>query len=230
MGEDKEIRKRSAPGIHEKVIELLKDKDRGRLLDAGAGEGILSYRLKQMGFEVYTLDIDDSFFKIAEVDFKKSDLNQVLPYKDEFFDYIICVEVIEHLQNTFSLIREFYRILKPKGKLVITTPNIQNLLSRVKFFLFGSFCYFNSKIDIKDTSLSCHINPVSFSELEMILSRSKFRILEITTNRIFFNSISTLLILGFDFLNKHFNKAYNPKLQRKEILLGEILIILACKE
>jgi len=54
------------------------------------------------------------------------DLNMSLSYKDNTFDALTCLEIIEHLLNPCHLLFEMYRLLRPDGQLVLTTPNIRN--------------------------------------------------------------------------------------------------------
>lgn len=218
----------SAPGVHEKVVEFLKNKKGGKLLDAPAGEGALSLSLKKMGFEIWAADLNTERFKPTNIECKAVNLNDAIPYSDLFFDYIICVEGIEHLENPHHLIREFNRVLKTGGELIVTTPNIQNLRSRIKFFLFGSYCYFGSKIDIGDKFLREHINPLSFSEIEMVFYRNGFSLVQIETNR--YIKISPKILRSiWEVVNRKFNRAYNERLQIKELLFGDILILVARK-
>ena len=58
-------------------------------------------------------------------------------YEDNYFDGILCSEGIEHIDNQIFLLREFYRILKPEGILIVTTPNILNLEGRLGLLLSG---------------------------------------------------------------------------------------------
>ena len=99
-----------------------------------------------------------------------ADMNNALPFLDESFDVIICIEGIEHIFNSFHLISEFHRLLKPCGKLVITTPNIQSLRSRLKFLLRGTFYWF----DIRVLTGLGHVNPAPFFILRHILKVSGF--------------------------------------------------------
>ena len=220
-------------GTHEKVLELLSEEKRGRVLDAPAGEGALSKALSDMGFSVSALDIDTSVFKAREanIEFKAGDLNKAIDWPDGFFDYVIFVEGIEHLENPHNVVRELARVLKRGGKFIITTPNITSLASRIKFLLFGSHRYFNSKIDASDKPGHSHINPVSFSELEFILTRSGLAIETITANnaRKYTPPILRPLEHILRWANVYFNKAYNEMLLHPSLLFGDILIIKARK-
>ncbi|MCS6795704.1 MAG: class I SAM-dependent methyltransferase [Raineya sp.] len=50
--------------------------------------------------------------------------------EDESFDFVICFQVIEHIRNDKLLVQEIHRVLKPKGKLLLSTPNIKQSLTR----------------------------------------------------------------------------------------------------
>jgi SAM-dependent methyltransferase len=61
---------------------------------------------------------------------------QKIDFPDEFFDFIFCGDVIEHLFSPDFLLEEIYRMLKPKGYAIITTPNLATWKNRVSL-LFG---------------------------------------------------------------------------------------------
>jgi ubiquinone/menaquinone biosynthesis C-methylase UbiE len=66
------------------------------------------------------------------------DLNrQPLPYSDNRFALVTCVETIERLENYREVIREIYRVLQPGGAAVFWTPNILNLRSRLRYLSSG---------------------------------------------------------------------------------------------
>jgi len=68
------------------------------------------------------------------------DLNkEKLPYPDNQFDIIIFTEVIEHIYNPGFVLKEINRILKPKGKLYLSTPNLINIKNKMEFLLFSHF-------------------------------------------------------------------------------------------
>lgn len=124
----------SAKGVHQKVISMLPS-GRLRILDAGSGTGILSQELTELGHEVYSIDLKNQ--ANLKVRFKKADLNKDIPFPDKCFDVILLVEVIEHLENPRHFFREVKRLLKKRGVLILTTPNIFHWRSRLKFLLFG---------------------------------------------------------------------------------------------
>lgn len=89
-----------------------------RALDVGCRDGYWSEKLKQKGYEVLSCDIDPRCAQGLTVD-----ANGELPFGDSEFDLLWCSEVIEHLLDPAFTIQEFKRVLKPGGKLVMTTPN-----------------------------------------------------------------------------------------------------------
>lgn len=128
-----EITSMAAPGVHRRVLDLMRNEPRGRVLDLGAGKGNISTELKKLDFHVIACDINPQLFRIKGIRCDYADLNQKLPYETESFDYVMCVEVIEHLENPHHVIREIARVLRPEGKVVVTTPNIANFYSRLHF-------------------------------------------------------------------------------------------------
>ena len=63
---------------------------------------------------------ESAFFDCS---FEERDLNQELQYKDETFDIILCLEVLEHLEEPYSVISEFFRVIRKGGLLIMSTPN-----------------------------------------------------------------------------------------------------------
>lgn len=103
----------------------------GKILDFGCGSGENSIFLSSCGYKVVSLDASKQALKIVRRKNRKiknklkiflfNNLNK-LPFKDNFFDYIVCLSMISLLgskKNIIKLIKEFQRILKPGGKLVI---------------------------------------------------------------------------------------------------------------
>jgi SAM-dependent methyltransferase len=61
-----------------------------------------------------------------------------LPFRDNSFDVILCLEVLEHLYDPFCLFVETYRVLKPQGELLITTPNAYGWWNFLRNWMVGS--------------------------------------------------------------------------------------------
>lgn len=169
--------------IHDKVIALAILVPRGKALDVPTGTGVLADRLRKIGFEVSCCDIDSSYFSAPDLKLDIGDLNRVLPYATSSFDLITCVEGIEHLENPFNAIREFSRILKPGGKLILTLPNYLNIERRLRFLITGLFSKIPSpkKLgrDRFEHLYMLHLSPLTYPVLKVMMEHSGFKILHI---------------------------------------------------
>lgn len=131
------------PGnVHDKVIEILSDMriSAHSYVDFGGGDGKFTSRIMRIvgGKEVYCVDVSDhclsqlpSWIKGVTFDLNSGDY----PFKDDYFDLVSAVEVIEHLTNCDNLIKNSYRILKRGGHFIITTPNLSSWINRIMLLL-----------------------------------------------------------------------------------------------
>ncbi len=178
---------KSGVDLHQAVLAKLADCPGGRVLDVGAGSGGLARKLKAFGHETAMCDCLPAS-QWADHDagaYTPCDLNTGLPYPDESFDYIICLEVIEHMENPLALCRELKRVLRKGGRLFISTPNILSLKSRVKFLLDGSFVFFNYppiEWDQRDGRPNVHVYPIRLHELEYYLYKAGLEVAAAFTN------------------------------------------------
>jgi SAM-dependent methyltransferase len=165
------------------IDHVFVDSGNGRHLDIGSGDGRLlklisnSYRLQQSA-----CDYSNRFMKRPNLHVDVVDLNhERLPYPDAQFDLVTCVETLEHLENFREVFREIYRVLRSGGWAVITTPNILNLRSRLRFLTFGFYNMFGPLAvrgqKIHDTQ--GHINPVSWFYLGHALLKTGFSDLQL---------------------------------------------------
>ena len=129
-------------GAHEAVANILRDSSRGRLLDVPAGHGALALQLRELGFEVAACDLYPQIFEVDDIEIKAGDLDAGLPYEDETFAYVVCIEGLEHIENPANAIREFARLLRPDGTLVVSVPNIMNIEERLKWLFAGYTSHF----------------------------------------------------------------------------------------
>lgn len=130
----------AAPFLIKAVTEALADipSEGKSLLDVSCKEGDVLQALYPRGFHLRGTNFEPSGPSLPDIpiDYGVS-LLQRLPYEDASFDVVLLVEVIEHLENHRMALGELARILKPNGVLVLTTPNIMRLNSRLHFFWSG---------------------------------------------------------------------------------------------
>lgn len=166
----KGIRIKADTGLHEQLEEMiLKHLDKKeKILDFGCGEGALSQRLKDDGYEVYSVDINAEDFK-ADTRFEALDFNNAEMVSDfykrhhEEFGLVMGIEVIEHVENPWQYIRDLKSLVRPGGFILLSTPNITSYYSRIRFLFYGRFHQFH---DV-DRAYG-HINPVAVDEIEWI--------------------------------------------------------------
>jgi SAM-dependent methyltransferase len=183
----------SRPGLNETVLSILKPLPRGVILDCPAGEGALAHELLEAGFEVRCSDLYTELFRLDGVEIKRGDLAGTLPYCSGTFEYITCLEGLEHIDSPPQAFREFKRLLKPGGHLIVSVPNIMNIEERVKWLLHGYTSHFKplseqSKAKIRDDcagmdEIAVHANPIGYSELRYYLEKNGFRIQGIYRDR-----------------------------------------------
>jgi len=169
---------------HQKVVKVFKQYcPRGSILDAGAGAGYIAQRLKEAGYDVTAADIRPDLFRAEGIPCRAADLNTNLPFPDQMFEGVLCANAIEHLENPSFFVRESYRILKERGKLLITTPNVLNLKSRLaNLFLGLNQFYAVPNNEVGDYPGGQHIHLASYYELRTLLHRNGFRIIAATTH------------------------------------------------
>ncbi|MEP6822141.1 MAG: class I SAM-dependent methyltransferase [Chthoniobacterales bacterium] len=106
------------------------------VIDTPAGSGITAQILQKAGATVHAYDLFPEYFKAQGMVCERANIMEGLPAPDDFADFLICQEGIEHLSDQYRALKEFNRVLKPGGSLIITTPNYSNLMARMSYFLF----------------------------------------------------------------------------------------------
>ena len=128
--------------VHDRVVGILETLPRGKLLDVPAGEGALAARLDEIGFAVQCCDLYPEIFRLPNIEIRQGNLSGSLPYSDRTFEYVTCVEGLEHIENPQQAVREFARVLRSGGHLVTSVPNILNIEERLKWLIYGYTSHF----------------------------------------------------------------------------------------
>ena len=151
----------------------LKSTPAGRLLDIGCGGGRFMNRMKRLGWEVEGIDFDaKATGKITARYGMKTYTGDLVASRlpAEYFDAITLSHTIEHLFDPEKILRECMRILKPGGKLVVVTPNVES----VGAALFGPFW--------RGWEPPRHLHLFSVKSLKRFLSRTGFDVAEMRSS------------------------------------------------
>jgi 2-polyprenyl-3-methyl-5-hydroxy-6-metoxy-1,4-benzoquinol methylase len=142
----KDLEIHAAPGVHEKVFEIfngLNLRKDSSILVLGSGSGSFDYRLLDAGYKnLSSVDYSDEYKFKEKALFYKKDLNKDF-YDIGKFDFVVGIEIIEHLENHAHFLKNISNLLNSNGKVIITSPNVENTYSKLKFLFLGYLSYFN---------------------------------------------------------------------------------------
>ena len=143
----------------------------GDLLEFGAGVGNMICQLHENGYKgkITGIDLMERPEGIpADIGWCQADLNEKTNLPSASFDGIISTEVIEHLENPRAMFRECSRLLRPGGKLVVTTPNQESIRAILSLIFGGHFCAF------REWCYPLHITALLRQDLQHICKETGF--------------------------------------------------------
>ncbi len=148
------------------------------ILDIGCATGYFAKELAKKGCETYGVDKDRIALKKASKYCKEviqCDLDniKICHAPKKHFDYVLMLDVLEHLQNPKLAISQVGKFLKKDGRLVVSVPNIAHASIRWGL-LKGDFDYTNT--GILD---STHVHFYTLKSISRLLEKEGFRILKI---------------------------------------------------
>ena len=146
--------------------------EESKLLDIGCGTGIILELLKKYGtgygVELSSLGIR-MLRKRKQRLIVQADANRVIPFKNDIFDAIMCLDVLEHLKNDTGLLKEMLRICKPGGIIIITVPAMMFLWSYHDDALHHKRRYTKAPLVNKMVNLDCRLAKASYFNMIFFL-------------------------------------------------------------
>ena len=180
----------------------------GKVLEIGTGSGYGIKEIAPKAKEFWTLDkyyISINYKKYRNTRFIKNKVPPLTNMPDNYFDFVICFQVIEHIKDSNFLLKEINRVLKNNGILIISTPNRKMSLTRnpwhVKEYTGLEFLEFLSQtfMEIEAKGIHGNENVISYykknkASVQKIL---KFDVLKL-------NQVlpSWILKLPYDLINR----------------------------
>lgn len=154
-------------------------KSNGRILDIGCSTGAFLGIANKRGWQPYGVEIAS-----PSVEFMKNKYNFEIHYgfltdanyPSDYFDAVTCFQSLEHVIDPAIYIKEYFRVLRPGGVLIISVPNFKGITTS----LLKSRYYYVQKD---------HLSYFSPRSLKLLLEINKFKILKIKTRGIDFINI-----------------------------------------
>ena len=108
----------------------------GRALDLGCGRCLFTDIQPEWPFQIYSGDLDIGLIQERKKEVPQnywfvSDASHA-PFVDSYFDALFVGEIIEHISDPVPVLKEWKRVIKPGGVLILTTPNRERLLAKVE--------------------------------------------------------------------------------------------------
>lgn len=208
----------------QRVLSALRPTEGDLVLDVGCGVGTFAFHSAKAGADATGIDFSQEAIDIAKeivsrykipgsARFMKADATE-LPFADLSFNKIVSADFFEHIDRIQKekVIDEMYRVLKPKGKIVVYTPNKLKLKSnlvgeKIKVLLKGKN---RSRYTWKKYVDSKHIGLTSTFELKRLLKKHNLSIefkyfsVHIPCSSRVFPSLSKFLVILIPFIKNYF--------------------------
>lgn len=164
-----------------KILHTLNPKITDSVLDLGCGVGDYTKAINEYTQNVIGIDLSTSEAekKYTGINFCSHDLNTPLPFDDASFDILVSINLIEHLQDEKQFLEECARVLKPGGKIAITTANLDFILHN----------YFYDRTHVHEWTLD-QFKTIMIKYFEMIIAEKSSGMF----NYYPFNTLTTKLL------------------------------------
>lgn len=168
-----------------------------RVLDVGAGHGILLALLQELGHECHAVDYADQaaaypeVFETRAIPFRRCNVEiEPLPYDDASFDAVVCCQVLEHFTHShLPAVREMHRVLRDGGLLEVDVPNVASFRNRSRMLRGKNITYDYAEHYLRAIPVFYkghsffplrHNREFTRDELRLLLSEAAFRDIEVS--------------------------------------------------
>jgi len=181
-----------------RLISKIIDFKNKKILDAGCSYGVVSYFLKKNGGKWFHCDLDFENIKNAKSILKDNlfqTSDKYFPLKNNNFDMVLLLDILEHVDDDKRLVKNAYKVLKKNGRLVISTP------ISGKFFILNKIKYL---FGLKPEIYGHKREGYSLKELKNILIDSGFKVdFSSTYSKFLIEFFEILLNIIFSKMNKN---------------------------
>ena len=197
------------------------------IVDFPAGNGVTSRILHSIGARPISYDLFPEYFEQEGLTCERANINKGIGLPDGSVDGLICQEGIEHFTDQLSALKEFNRIIRPGGELIVTTPNYSNMKSKMSYLLSESERYnsimapneldsiWMSKQDITNELYYGHIFLIGILKLRCLAKLAGFKIKHVQKTRTKFSSfLLYLLFIPFIYLSNWIT--YRKRMKKNE--------------
>jgi len=188
----------------------------GEILEIGSAPFHLTYLLKNKKYPIIGVDIAPERFKHFINDHSlrviKCDIeNESLPFDNNEFGFVLFNEIFEHLRiNPIATLKEINRILKPSGKLILSTPNLYSINNNINFLLGKGFDDpYKEFMKLYNLGHMGHTRLYSVKQMKTFLENTGFK-----SDKVLYKSYNMLKGLWFPF---NFVKKIFPQFRTYQI-------------
>ena len=178
-----------------------------RILDIGCGSGLMLKSLRDFG-DVYGMDASSSAIKFSKTlhngTIKKGLLPWQIPFQEDFFDLIVALDVIEHVDEDQEALISINNLMKKEGLLILTVPALMSLWSKFDEINHHKRRYIKSDLIQKLDRANFKVLKISYYNFFLLPFIFIFRKIEIWIGR----EVTSDLNMPNKFVNYVFEKIF----------------------